>query len=138
MVRFLVLNTSRPPFRLGLLGVTLLTRGRTGRRLAAVVRVLNLLSGFNEPDERLGNLAAVNLLKVLQGTLIVRKDPSSVGNFKADHVTSRGGRHLDGLGELFFEKIVGGATASNSTGVWPSILFRVTVAITQGRALERR
>ena len=137
MVRFLVLNINRPPFRLGLLGVTLLTRGRTRRRLATVVRMLDLLSRFNELDECLGNLAAVNLLEVLQGALIVRKDFFSIGNFKTNHITRRRGRHLDGLGKLFFEKVVGGAAASDSTRVWPSILFRVAVTIAHGRTLER-
>ena len=136
MIRFLVLNINRPPFRLGLLGVTFLTRGRTRRRLATVVRMLDLLSRFNELDECLGNLAAVNLLEVLQGALIVRKDFFSIGNFKTNHITRRRGRHLDGLGKLFFEKVVGGAAASDSTGVWPSILFRVAISIAHCRALE--
>ena len=64
VVRLLVLDTSRPPFRLGLLRVTLLTRRGTRWRLATVVGVLDLLSGFNKLDKSLGDLTAVDLLKV--------------------------------------------------------------------------
>lgn len=137
VVRLLVLNTRRPPFRLRLLRVTLLTRGCTRRRLTAIVGVLDLLSGFNKLDKRLGDLPAVDLLEVLQGTFVVRKDLFSVANFKAHHVTSRGRRHISGLGKLFFKDVLGGAAASDPTGVWPAVFFGVPVAIAHRSTLER-
>lgn len=139
MIRLLVLDTNRPPIRLGLLGVTLLTRGSTSRRLASVIGVLNLLAGLNKLDKGLGNLATVDLLEVLQGALIVGKDLLGVSNLKTNHVGGGGGHLFNGLGEVVFMQVVGSAATADSTGLSQAMHFLgVGVAIAKRGTAEGR
>lgn len=79
-------DTGRPPLRLGLLRVTGSAGSRSWRGFAAVVRVSNLLTRLNELNECLGNHAAVQLLEVLEGTLIVVLYLDRVSDAEGDHL----------------------------------------------------
>ena len=139
MIRLLVLNTSGPPIRLSLLRVTFPTRGSTHRRLASIVRMLDLFPGLNELDEGLGNLTTVDLLEVLQGGLVVCQDLFSIANLDTHHVCSKRWSLCSRLLAGFIKQIVRCTAASNSTGLRPAIqLIGTRVAIAQGSTLERR
>lgn len=86
MVGFLVHNTRGPPLGLGLFGVASSARSGACWSLATVVRVFDLFAGLDELDEGLGNYAAVELLEVLEGTLVVRKDFGGVTDTQRHHV----------------------------------------------------
>ena len=79
-------DTRGPPLRLGLFGITRGTGGRAGWGLAAVVGVADLLARLNELDECLGDHAAVELLEVLQSTLVVVHDLLGVSHAERDHL----------------------------------------------------
>lgn len=139
MVRLLVLNTSRPPVRLGLLRVTLLTRRGTSRRLATVVGVLNLLAGLNELDKGFGDLATVDLLEVLQGAFVVGKDLLCVSNFETNHVGGGRGHLFNGFGKVVSVQLMGSATAADSTGLAPAMRFLgVGITIAERGSTEGR
>lgn len=86
MVGLLVHDTRGPPLGLGLFGVASAARRGSRRGLASVVRVSNLLAGLNELDKGLGDHAAVQLLEVLQSTLIVIGNLLGVSHTERDHV----------------------------------------------------
>lgn len=134
-----MLNTSRPPVRLGLLRVTLLTRRGTSRRLASVVGVLDLLARLNELDKGFGDLATVDLLEVLQRALVVGKDLLGVSNLKTNHVGGGGGHLFNGFGEVVSVQVVGSAATADSTGLSQAMHFLgVGVAITERGSAEGR
>lgn len=97
VVRLLVDDISGPPLWLGLFRVSLLTRSNYSTGLATV-RMVCLLARLNKLDESLGDLAAVQLLEVLESILVVLKNFLSVSNFNAEGV---GGRRLRGLFDGF-------------------------------------
>lgn len=132
-----MLDTSRPPLGLGLLRVTLLTRGRTSRRLASIVRVLDLLAGLDKLDKSFGNLAAVDLLEVLQSALVVGKDLFRVSDLQTNHVRS-GGRHFfSGFGEAISMQVMGSAVTADTTSLGPTMRFiGVGVAIAERGSSE--
>jgi hypothetical protein len=106
VVRLLVHDTWGPPLRLGLLWVTSGTGGRSWWRLATVVRVSDLLARLDELDECLGNHAAVKLLEVLEGTLIVSHNLLAVSNAERNHF-SGAVREVFTVGSLLREMVLG-------------------------------
>jgi len=139
VIRFLVLDTSRPPIRLGLLGVTLLTRGGTSRRLATVVGVLNLLAGFNELNKCFGDLATVDLLEVLQGAFVVGEDFFGVSDLKTNHVGSGRSHLLNRFREVIPVQVVGSTATADSTRLGPAMRFLgMGIAIAERGSAEGR
>lgn len=134
-----MLDTSRPPVRLGFLRVTLLTWGGTSRGLASVIGMLNLLARLNKLDKGFGDLATVDLLEVLQGTLIVGKDLLGVSNLETNHVGGGGGHLFNGLGEVVSMQVVRSAATADSTGLNQAMhLIGLGIAITERGAAEGR
>jgi hypothetical protein len=86
VVGLLVHDTRGPPLGLGLLGITSGARSGSRRGLASVVRVSNLLAGLDELDKGLGDHAAVELLEVLESTLIIASNLLGFSNTQGDHV----------------------------------------------------
>jgi hypothetical protein len=99
-------DTWGPPLRLGLLWVTGGTGGRSWWRLATIVRVSDLLARFDELDECLGNHAAVKLLEVLEGTLIVSHNLLAVSNAERNHFSGAVGEVFT-VGSLLRETVLG-------------------------------
>lgn len=123
VVRLLVHNTRRPPLWLGLLWITSGTGSRARRGLASVVGVSNLLARLDELDEGLGNHAAVELLEVLEGALVVAHDLLGVSNAQRHHLVRAGGREVLAIRALIGETVIRGqgagsisAAASDSAG----------------------
>lgn len=94
VVGLLVDYTGRPPLGLGLLWIAFLARRGASPGSTPVVRVLHLFPGFDELDERFGDLPAVKLLKVLQGVLVVFKNLFGIANLQPCHVGGRAGGKL--------------------------------------------
>lgn len=86
VIRLLVHDTRWPPLRLGLFRVAGSTRGGSWGSLSTVVWVADLLAGLDELDECLGDHAAVELLEVLQSTLVVVHDLLGVSNAERYHL----------------------------------------------------
>ena len=105
VVGLLVDHSRWPPLRLGLLRVSLLTRGSSSSGLASIVRMLHLLPRFNEFNKSFGNLAAIKLLEMLQGILVVLEDFLSVPDLNAYHAC--GGRYfLNRLREMWLKSML--------------------------------
>lgn len=79
-------DTGRPPLRLGLFWVASSSRSGSWWGLSTIVRVPNLLARLNEFNECLGHHAAVELLEVLQRTLIVTHDLLGVPDAEGNHL----------------------------------------------------
>jgi hypothetical protein len=86
MVRLLVNHIGGPPFGLCLLWIALLTRRASCGGFTSIIGVLDFLSWLDELNECLCNLTRVELLEVLQGSLIVVEDFRSITDLEPDHV----------------------------------------------------
>jgi len=73
-------DTWGPPLGLGLFRITGSTGSRSSWRLASVVWVSDLLARLDEFDKSLGDHAAVELLEMLEGALVVVEDLRRVSN----------------------------------------------------------
>lgn len=91
MIRLLVHDTRGPPLRLRLLRVARSARSRAWWSLASIVRVSHLLARLNELDKRLGDHAAVELLEVLEGTLVVTHHLLGISNAERHHLVGPNG-----------------------------------------------
>lgn len=86
MIRLLMRNTRWPPLGLGLFRIASAPRSRSWRGLSAIVRMSHLLAWLDEFDKRLCDHAAVDLLEVLQSTLVVFGDLLRLPNAKRHHI----------------------------------------------------
>lgn len=123
VVRLLMHDTRRPPRRLGFFRIPSATRSRSCGALAAVVWMPHLLAWFDEFDERLRDPAAIELLEVLQSTLVVFDDLLRISNEKRRClVTARRGdiairdQGIRDIGKV----IIGGGSQSISSRAFDS------------------
>ena len=80
MVRFTVQDIGRPPSRFGAFGVD--APRHAPDDFASVVRVMHLLPWLDELDVRFGDGPTIQLLEVLEGSLIVPPQEVPITNSK--------------------------------------------------------